>query len=545
MLPPPFTFGLSPDRYPDWYPGQEAALSWLLEGLLEESPKTPPMTPPTTPRFLALSAPTGSGKSVLAVLSGLLSGRRTLILTATKGLQDQYRDSVSFADSPTLIADIRGQNAYPCRILDYPTAEDGPCHLGFSCPVRDRGRCPYHNALSQARMTATQVVVSNYTCWLALSKYGSGLGDFNLLVCDEAHRAFDCLSDFLSVNIRNEELLPLGASIPEKDLDWSTWARGLLPRVDGLLSALRSDLNDRYRGGFSLSVRDTRSVRRLQSLLNKLERLATISTEWIATRRFDNFSLTPLWPGTQAEGSLFRSIPRVVLMSATLTPKALALLDVPPDAYSLYSMPSSFPPTSRPVIHVPTVRLDYRSTESDLALWAARIDQIIEQRPDKKGIVHTVSYARRDTFLHLSRNKDRLISHESASNLAEAVSNFRRTSSPMVLVSPSLSEGWDFPYSDCEYVVIGKVPYEDTREPVSRARAEHDPELPSYHAMQTIVQASGRAMRSASDRCEVIIIDDNWRWFYRRYHPFAPEWFQQAVVWNQTMPSPLAKVVKR
>ena len=43
----------------------------------------------STKRFVVICAPTGSGKTGIGLGAAALSGERTVILTATKGLQDQ------------------------------------------------------------------------------------------------------------------------------------------------------------------------------------------------------------------------------------------------------------------------------------------------------------------------------------------------------------------------------------------------------------------------------------------------------------------------
>jgi superfamily II DNA or RNA helicase len=77
-LPGPSQWAPTLSDYPDWYPGQAEAFKSILTWL--QSPT----------RFMCIEAPTGSGKSLLAMLSALLTTRRTVILTATKGLQDRH-----------------------------------------------------------------------------------------------------------------------------------------------------------------------------------------------------------------------------------------------------------------------------------------------------------------------------------------------------------------------------------------------------------------------------------------------------------------------
>ena len=72
------------------------------------------------------------------------------------------------------------------------------------------------------------------------------------------------------------------------------------------------------------------------------------------------------------------------------------------------------------------------------ASGVARLDQIIGKRLDRKGIVHTVSYARRDWVLKWSKYSRLLWTH-APDNTEKIVEQFKRAAPPAVLVSPSLS----------------------------------------------------------------------------------------------------------
>jgi len=98
------------------------------------------------------------------------------------------------------------------------------------------------------------------------------------------------------------------------------------------------------------------------------------------------------------------------------------------------------------------------------------------------------------------------------------------------MVSPAISSGWDFPYSDCELVIIIKVPWPDSQSSVMKRRNELDKRWKDAIAMETIVQVAGRGMRAVDDRCEVFVLDDMWTWFSRKNRDLAPQWFWDRVV---------------
>ena len=174
------------------------------------------------------------------------------------------------------------------------------------------------------------------------------------------------------------------------------------------------------------------------------------------------------------------------------------------------------------------MRVDHRATDEMMLTWVRRIDDIIRGRQDKKGLVFTVSYARAKLLKENSRYKDQIFIHDTK-NVREVVDKFKAAPAPAVLVSPSVTTGWDFPQEECEYIVVGKVPYPDTRGALIRARMADNKDWAAQLAMETLVQETGRGTRSADDKCQVLVIDDAWRWWWPKYRGFAPKWFQERV----------------
>ena len=116
------------------------------------------------------------------------------------------------------------------------------------------------------------------------------------------------------------------------------------------------------------------------------------------------------------------------------------------------------------------------------------------------------------------------------------VRKFKLADPPLVFVSPSMATGWDFPDDECRFQIIGKLPYPDTRGQIMKARTETDKDYTSYIAMQQLVQACGRGVRSEDDWCETFIIDDNIKWFIPNYKQMSPKWFREAYVSRKVIP---------
>ncbi len=499
-LPPPYIFGL-PEKYTEWRPDQERAISHF-QG--------------SDRRVVVQVQPTGSGKSLCYIMNALLRGGRALVLTGTKALQDQlYSDFGGMSG----VEIIKGKSAYNCVALDNKyTCEWGPCNFGKKCG--DVGRCEYHRAIERA--LEAQVVITNYSFWFANTKE-ERTGKFTTLVCDEAHDISSRLCDSLGLVIARKECEKLSLTYPDREeeiWDWVKESYAHLWETIKINTKHGVDLNQLLKSEWF------RGVYQMAQNLGKV--MGVNKNLWVLEHLGESFTMDPLWPGDFVEEVLFRGIKRILLVSATLSTKALSMLKVKPEDMDYREYPSHFPVRNRMVVHVPTCRVDSRMTKDQEGLWLNRIDQIIRGRQDRKGIVHTVSYARAQLVLHSSEFHSMMLTHNSR-NTGDIIREFKKSSRPLVLVSPSVVTGYDFPYGECEYQIIGKVPFPDQRRKVDKKRKELDPEFGMVLAMQQLVQAAGRGVRAVDDHCETFVIDDHFGWFVKKYGHLAPRSFLEAV----------------
>jgi len=550
LLPPPCDLG-APDKFTQWREHQDTAVD---DGVNSES------------RFIVQAMPTGSGKSLNYIVQALVSGLRTCILTSTKGLQDQLvRDFKS-----TGLVDIRGKRNYQCLectlynddgVKQEVTVDMGPCAFGKSCdrkwnkhkdsdgyvtyipPNPNKEPCPYYDLLHKLRNQPDKypLVVTNFSMWMSINKYTEGMGDFDLLVLDEAHNAPSELASFLGVEINSYETdAMLQTDMPQyTDMEqWKLWAVNQLVNVEGKLSTLFED-----RGSDKSFFGALKFGRKLKALQNKLQALATAQGSWAVehTQKGRVVKFDVVWPFDYSEKYLFMKIPKVLLTSATVRPKTCHLLGIDSDKLDFKEYPHTFPKETRPVMYIPTVRLNYRTGDNDLKIWVSRIDNIIRTRKDRKGIIHTISYKRRNFLMSRTKNPVMMISHDTKDR-DKVIKQFKESTEPLILVSPSVTTGFDFPYTECEYQIIGKVPWPDVSTAVMKARHEQDDQYLNYIAMQDLVQAAGRGTRAKDDQCEIFVIDDNFWWFIWRNKEHCPQWFLETVRKEITIPQPLEKL---
>lgn len=508
QFPPPAVFGL-PGKFGKWRPHQAEAIESQIKA---------------EPRFLMQICPTGFGKSIVYLTASQLIEGRTVILTSTKGLQAQLM--ADFGSIPGVV-DIRGRGNYPCRLNTKLNCDTGICVFGMKCPMKDGGGCFYFDQLHKAKKA--KVVITNYSYWMSQNEYSNGIGHFDMIVLDEAHSVPDHVLDHVNVSFRKKnpdhKKLDLNDSLPNDHATWKFWAEEKLEDVTEDLDSAKAKKQEK------LCIRLKRVVR-------KLERVADMDKTWVWEDNSYSVTLTPTWPAPFTETILFLGIPKVILTSATVIPKTAELLGIPKEKLEVDEFPHSFPVGNRPLIHLPTVRQNYRNGELEHRLWINKVDQIIRTRLGTKGVIHTVSYARRNMILERSRFKEHMVTHERR-NTESVVRTFKMSEPPCILVSPSMATGWDFPNSECRWQICVKLPYPDLRGEIMKARSKQDKDYINYLVAQQLVQATGRGVRNESDWCETFIIDNNITWFEKNNKHLMPNWFNGAYKVSRVVPAPM------
>ena len=506
-------FGFSP-KFTEWRHGQEDA---ILECVGSNK------------RFMIQVQPTGSGKSICYMTIAKLLGVRTLILTSTKILQEQI--SKDFPE----VAVIKGKSSYPCKLVNGITnCDEAPCRLyRYSCGYRHSG-CNFYDAVKKANNS--QIVITNYA-FQSHNNFNSILGDFDFLICDEGHDVTQQLLGTLCTTVSNTELQYLCVDTTDSDEQIYT---DLIRSKKFIKDSINDIVKDATKAGNLSSLINDRKYRFLDTLSLKLDKISARG-QWVLEKTTKGIDIDPLWPRHFAETHLFRNIPKILLTSATFNIKMVSLLGIRETEYDYVEYSSYFPIKSRPIIHIPTVSLRAKLDQDSINLWLLRIDQIIANRLDRKGVIHAVSYERCKLILENSKYREMMISHRPG-KVEEAVDKLKKSFTPKILVSPTCVTGIDLPYTDCEYQIIGKVPFPDLRRRVDQIRKESDKDYGMMLAIQNIQQAVGRGMRASDDQCENLVIDDQFKWFPWKYQSEFNKWFMEAIKTSYTIPMPLPKL---
>jgi Rad3-related DNA helicase len=513
-LPTPQELKLPFDK---WRPGQEE-----LAHVIITSEK----------RFKVICAPTGFGKSLPIVASSLVKGVPTAIVTATRGLQDQYqKDFISCG-----MVDLRGKRNYKCEMR--PDDPDYTCEEGHAA------RCLYKGSIgcpsSQAEMAAatSSLVVTNYDKWTSNRMYGQGLSHIQQVIFDEGDECPNALARAMQVVLNHREIeeglhidFPLFPAC-ENMADWKAWA--VSARADAEVAMLAAQA--RITGLVDPKPAWVKHYTHMRNLCRRLAVLATCrAADWVVGEIEGGFQFDPIRLGRYAETALLLKVPSVVVISATARPKTMFMIGVAKDQFIFKEFDSDFDPARCPIYYVPTMRVD-SDADSMAPLWLL-LDQIAARRRDRNGLVQTISYTRREDIVRNSRYASSMIFNERGASIADTVEEFRAQYPGKILVSPSVERGYDFKYKQAEWLFLAKIPF-DPPSKILKAREADDPEYRAANAMRRMEQIFGRIMREKNDQGERFIGDKHLDWFLPRYRHLASKSFHRFFKPVNVLPQP-------
>lgn len=479
-------------------------------------------------RFPMLSAPPGVGKSAIYVVAAQASGARMLAVTVTKGLQDQLMRDFG----PMGMKSIKGKANYKC-----PHHRDCETGTEEGCPLTRVNRektdphewCTYIRAKEAA--TEAQLVVTNYAYWMTTGRYEPGaIGDFDMVVLDEGHQAPWKLAEFCTVEVERKAAATVGIPVPEKGeiegfAGWHEWARGVVKAIaDKEIVKPIPKAEERLFAQLAFDIKQFANY--------------PCGVKWVIEDNGKEVKFSPVWADPWAESLLFRGAKKVVLSSATLSPMIRRYLGIAEEQSRWVDMPSPFPANRRPFYIVRSgLRIDHTMSVDQFRVIVNMCDDVIANRADRKGLVHSLSYSRAKLIEKLSRHNNGTLLVHSARDTAKAFSQFRRSEAPCVLVTPVAEEGVDLPHDDCRFQIVIKVPFRDFRSPVMAARKKEDRNFPNYLAAMALMQMYGRSTRAGEDWSETLIFDDHFRWFWSKIE--WPKSFKDAWRWVDAIPPPL------
>lgn len=572
---------LNPDLFPTYRPSQWVAIQEVVDAFQSGY------------KVVFLSAPTGAGKTLVAESVRRVLGEKGIYTCTTKVLQDQVmRDFGGFAKL------LKGRGNYPT--FDNPDSDvtAGDCAKSRevlpacpSCPgfEKDGGSwrpslasgvdddpgnpseqvhcvwchpwssCPYEVAKQEAASAPLAVLNTSYL--LTESNYAAGVfAGWPLVVIDEADKLEEELMRFIEVSITPRIRKRLNIGLPKRKTvedAWIDWLRfDVLKACDRVL----------VRAGIKppVEVSDRRFVKQIRQLKNDvqyiLESVPTgdgemrprLTQGWVYTgyegKTRDEWITVTFKPVTvdgYARDILWDLSDQFLLMSATfVSPAQMATdLGLTDDEWTVVEMDSMFPPDQRPVIPRNVASVTAKTKGDAYPLVADALTNILDDHPNERVLVHTVSYEFTrylyDSLRSDYRHRHRIFQYVSAKDRNQALTNYLESPNG-VLLAPSFDRGVDLHQDDCRVIVIAKTPFPYLGDKqVSKRVYSTGRTGKTWYAVQTIrtiCQMTGRGMRSVDDWCRTYILDSQFTRLYQQNRRLFPSWWSDAVVWDENDP---------
>lgn len=500
-------------------------------------------------KYVILDAGTGTGKSAVAATIGQIL-QPAYILTMTKQLQNQYAQEFGYSQ-------VKGRNNFTClesgmvNNCDMGTCQSMRKTDDFTCPhgimiettnkkdmiknnedyyntpftFKSSSHCPYWNQKADA--IEDPITLLNYDYAYLELNYVQHFQKRNIMILDEAHNIENKIMQKLELNIYESQLKKdIKKSIPsrfknlEDPSDWLIFLETIFEDYNRLKTILfPKQKADRIES----------TKRRLKEIIENIKK---DPEDWIVVQEDDYISFKPLKVDKYAQKNLFNYADHVLFMSATILDKNLfcTWLGLDPEEVEYIQSPSPFKKERRPI------HLTLAGPMSKRALWHTApksipiLCEIMKKHKDDKGLIHTNSYQCQKYIIKHIKD-ERILTHNSKTR-EKTLYDFEKTTSPKILVSPSMSEGVDLPYDKCQFQIIYKIPYPYLGDKQINERRKRDPQWYAYKTIMTLMQAYGRGMRAENDNCDTYIVDQNIQTILnnRMYKKLIPEFFKEAII---------------
>ena len=522
---------------------------------------------------IVVQAPTGIGKSAIA-MTLQTQFQSAYLLAPSLGLTEQYK-----ADYGHVLAEVRGRNNFDCWVRP-GTAKDAPCWTKTgSCKHSKRDEddpCPYYEqrwAAEDSRLT-----LSNPAYMFRAVKGHTNFDQRDFAIIDEAHDMEPFLTDLLEVRLSEKEWKLLFGK-PERfpmhvtPKDWMEEMKARVPLAKATLDKADDDMSVG-----NISEQEYGKIREAVSkLLTAQDILLKPSNVHIS---FDNnrygtyLCLKPIRVRDYAAEMLEMVSKRRVFLSATILDIETFLHGLGlEDQKTLYVniTESPFPKEHFNVHYVPCGSMSWAKRKHTLPKQVQAIDAIMRHFDHKRGVVLPHSHAIRKALvegLTAAGHGDRIITHDGNARAREVAldSFFKSDRDDLVLISTYVNQGFDFKGKLAEWLVLCKVPYLPTQDPVIaermmqdelawRAVHEDTPSCPyepptkysgdfcgagftceapckKWYNLQTalaIVQGAGRVVRTPEDVGHLFILDGGWARFARSNASILPKWFRDNI----------------
>jgi len=302
---------------------------------------------------------------------------------------------------------------------------------------------------------------------------------------------------------------------------------------------------------FGDDIKAKRQIKRLDRLVDRIRPLLkesdngsrTIEDGWVMTGYEGNakdptIRFKPIRVDVHAREALWDRGRQFLLMSATLISPAqmaqdLGLVD---GEWAVVNLDSTFPVERRPVFAPAVTSMTNKTKDTAWPKMAEAIEDLLDENVGVRILVHTVSY-HLTKYLHDNIKSTRTMAYWNAQERERVLREFLNVDDA-VLLAPSFERGIDLPEEDCSVIVIAKTPFPflGDKQIAARLYGKGGRQWYAMKTIRSIVQMTGRGMRSKDDFCDAYVMDAQFRRLYKENKRLFPKWWRDSLVLSMTDP---------
>lgn len=501
---------------------------------------------------VVLSAPTGSGKSIIgAVVADTLhrliheeslNQCASFILMGTNVLTEQYAQT--FDKNKNFIL-VKGANNYKCDVLSDDVefvGADNCCHRDMK-KSQDRElislvenvcvNCEFQK-IKRAKHV-TNHLITNFSYFFIDRMFTKQHSRRTITVWDEAHTLNDAFAEHCAIYISESRLAKLSEEMAEQlkftdtkifntiqDIKKAIVDKKIndenyleyIEKLQGLYRLAKDRATDLAKSvinsDIKLYTKLNKLGKRYGDYVSKIDDLLDYNYEHIfeLNEKLKEVTVKPIFVGQMFQPLINSDFQ--LFMSATISDKLLYdTFEILPEHTAFIKMPSAFPIENKKVVFFNIEKLNY-ATMKDSNVQKKLITackKLTEKHinENESGIILTPSF---DVTEMIARQLTvKTFEHKRGTKLADVVEAFKKCKSPAVLLSPSMFEGISLDDDLSRFQIFVKAPYASLGEKRTKYIAENHS---SYYTLQTIlkiIQGAGRSVRHIEDHAVTYCLD--------------------------------------
>jgi Rad3-related DNA helicase len=364
------------------------------------------------------------------------------------------------------------------------------------------------------------------------------------VIVDEAHNAEKEILGFADIEISRSRAEGLDLDLPffqegqiKEAFDWLE--SKFLPAGKIEEERLEAEMSMASHDDRDAAIAISRKHDALDKYLCKVRRIKETNPEdWFvySDEKTGSLFVKPLTAAMFSEELLFNSGKRILMMSATILDKKTFArnLGIDMSQAGFLRLESDFPVENRLIHFYPTGKMSMAHQEHTIPKMLKMLEKILTKHEGEKGIIHCQSYKIQkivqEHFMN-TKHGSRLLVHSSFDR-TETIIHHTNSEDPTILLSPSMTEGLDLKDDLSRFQVIIKLPFPYLGDKFIKARMARDPSWYTWQTALTMVQATGRSIRSGDDYAITYVLDSDFSFFLAKANSILPKWWMDSIVYH-------------